>query len=62
MRMIVFCLISCAFVSRLVAVTLVSLVAGHRLAAGVVAGVILLELFVLIEKCQAARLVDLFPR
>ena len=62
MRVIVFCLISCAFVSRLVAVTLVSLVAGHRLAAGVVAGVILLELFVLIEKCQAARLVDLFPR
>ena len=50
MRMIVFCLISCAFVSRLVAVTLVSLVAGHRLAAGVVAGVI--ELFVLIENVR----------
>ena len=32
--------------------TLVSLVAGHRLAAGVVAGVILLELFVLIENVR----------
>ena len=52
MRVIVFCLVSCAFVSRLVAVTLVSLVAGHRLAAGVVAGVILLELFVLIENVR----------
>ena len=50
--LLVFCLISCAFVSRLVAVTLVSLVAGHRLAAGVVAGVILLELFVLIENVR----------